>query len=84
MNGCRGHFTGMNKKGKKLLKYFQDSYDTDAEGWFNIWYDLVLQIMNNSYLHLAKDLHMMLMDWLNMHNQPAAVRIGCFHTMAGR
>jgi len=59
MNGCRGHFTGMNKKGKKLLKYFQACDGNDAEGWFLIWYDLVIQVMNNPYLHLAEDLQAM-------------------------
>ena len=71
-NGCRGHFLGANKKGNKLLKYFVKCDGTDAQGWYNIWYDLLLQLMNNSYVHLAADLQTMLMEWLKLHGQEVA------------
>ena len=45
----------MNKKGNKLLKYFQFCDGTDTQGWYVIWYDILIQVMNNPYLHLADD-----------------------------
>ena len=63
-NGCRGHFLGMNKKGNKLVKYFN--------AWYDIWYDLLILLMNNPYLHLTDNFQVMLMDWLRLHGQEVA------------
>ena len=71
-NGCRGHFLGANKKGNKLVKYFVDCDGTTAQGWYDIWYDLLLKLSDNPYLHLADGLQDMTMKWLHLHGQEVA------------
>ena len=36
------------------VKYFIDCDDTSAQDWYDIWYDLLLQLSDNPYLHLCK------------------------------
>ena len=86
-NGCRGHFLGANKKGNKLVKYFVDCDGSSTQEWYDIWYDLLLQLSDNPYLHLADDLQNMTMKWLQLRGQEVAAgwfgEIGRFRTMAG-
>ena len=72
-NVCRGHLSGLARQKKLHLEYFREYSGMSASEWYDGFYDILLQAMNNPYLHLANDLQHMMLDWLNAHGQEVAV-----------